>query len=47
MTTKIDASQMALITDALLDLGMDEETIRKVMGQNQIDFFMEYLPAGS
>ena len=47
VTTKIDASQMALITDALLDLGMDEETVRKVMGQNQIDFFLAYLPAGS
>lgn len=47
VTTKFDASQMVLITDALLDLGMDKDTIRKVMGQNQIDFFMAWLPAGS
>lgn len=45
VTTRIDASQMVLITDALLDLGMDEDTIRKVMGQNQIDFFLKYLPS--
>ncbi|MEX3010108.1 dipeptidase [Hoeflea sp. TYP-13] len=47
VTTKLDASELVLITEALLDLGMDEEIIRKVMGQNQIDFFMKNLPTGS
>lgn len=45
VATKIDASQMVLITDALLKLGMDDNTIRKVMGQNQIDFFLRHLPS--
>lgn len=44
ITTKIDASQMAQITAELLRQGMPEETIRKVMGQNQVDFFARMLP---
>jgi microsomal dipeptidase-like Zn-dependent dipeptidase len=46
VTTQIDASELVRITDALLELGMDEQTIRKVMGQNQIDFIRANLPAG-
>ena len=44
VTTPIDASQMAAITSALLDAGLDEATIRLVMGENAIRFFREYLP---
>jgi microsomal dipeptidase-like Zn-dependent dipeptidase len=39
-----DASEMAGLTSALLDSGMDEKTVRKVMGENAIRFFSTYLP---
>lgn len=42
--TAIDASQMNTITQALLDAGLTEAQIAKVMGGNQIRFFAEYLP---
>lgn len=42
--TSIDVSELDRITEALLDSGMDRETIRKVMGQNQIDFFRANMP---
>lgn len=44
VTTQVDASELAHITEALLDIGMDRPTIRKVMGQNQIEFFKANLP---
>jgi microsomal dipeptidase-like Zn-dependent dipeptidase len=40
-----DASGMALITDALLDQGFDEESIGKVMGGNAIRVLRAALPA--
>lgn len=43
--TPVDVSELNRITEALLDAGLDQETIRKVMGQNQIDFFAANLPA--
>ncbi|MCR9135607.1 MAG: membrane dipeptidase [Alphaproteobacteria bacterium] len=43
--TPVDVSELNRITEALLDAGMEQETIRKVMGQNQIDFFAANLPA--
>lgn len=43
--TRIDASQLALITQALLDKGVPEAVIAKVMGGNQLRFFMANLPA--
>lgn len=44
VTTRIDVSELVYVTDALLALGMEERTIRKVMGENQIAFFRTYLP---
>ena len=40
-----DASEMAAITQALMDRGMPEEHIRLVMGGNTVRFFLENLPA--
>ena len=45
VTTALDTSELAAITDALLRAGMDEATIRKVMGENARRFFRENLPA--
>ena len=44
VTTYFDTSEMAAVTDALLRAGVSEEDIRKVMGENQIRLFLEYLP---
>jgi microsomal dipeptidase-like Zn-dependent dipeptidase len=33
-----------VLTQALLDEGLNEEEIRAVMGGNQIRFFQKYLP---
>ncbi|MEE2692987.1 MAG: membrane dipeptidase [Pseudomonadota bacterium] len=43
-TVPFDASEYAALTDALLAAGLDEETIRAVMGENVIRFFLENLP---
>lgn len=42
--TVFDASEMAALTDALLAAGLGAETIRLVMGENAIRFFLENLP---
>jgi len=39
-----DASELAALTQALLDEGLNEAQIRAVMGANQIRFFLKYLP---
>jgi membrane dipeptidase len=39
-----DASEMAALTSSLLDAGLDEETIRLVMGENIIRLFATHLP---
>jgi len=39
-----DTSELAALTQALLDVGLSEEEIRAVMGDNQIRFFRKYLP---
>ena len=44
VTTAFDASELAVLTQALMDAGLDEATIRAVMGGNAIRFFMEHLP---
>ena len=44
VTTTLDTSELAAITDALLDKGMEESIIAKVMGENSIRFFEENLP---
>ncbi|MBS0363544.1 MAG: dipeptidase [Proteobacteria bacterium] len=42
--TPFDASEMPALTSALLDAGLDEKTVRLVMGENAIRFFSTYLP---
>ncbi len=44
VTTTLDTTELAAITDALLRQGMSEPDIRKVMGENQIAFFLKNLP---
>lgn len=44
ITAPFDASEMAAITQALMDAGADDETIRAVMGENAVRFFLENLP---
>jgi len=44
VTTRLDASELAAVTQALLGAGLDKETIRLVMGENAIRFFLENLP---
>ena len=39
-----DSSEMPALTSALLDAGLDEKTVRMVMGENAIRFFSTYLP---
>lgn len=43
-TVAFDAGELVVLTQALLDAGLDENTIRRVMGENQIDFFAAQLP---
>jgi microsomal dipeptidase-like Zn-dependent dipeptidase len=45
ITARFDASEMAALTHALLETGMSDADIRAVMGENQIRFFLENLPA--
>ncbi len=45
VTTPFDASELAALTQALMDEGLDDATIRAVMGGNAIRFFLENLPA--
>jgi len=45
VTTGFDASELAAITQALMDAGLDEASIRAVMGENAVRFFLENLPA--
>jgi len=44
VTTRLDTSELVAITDALLRQGMPEADIRKVMGENQINYFLKHLP---
>ncbi|GGY53669.1 dipeptidase [Parvularcula lutaonensis] len=46
VTTELDASELAAITQALMDAGMEDDDIRKVMGGNAVRFFLENLPEG-
>ncbi len=38
-----DASELGILTQTLIDQGFTEREIRKVMGENAIAFFLEYL----
>jgi membrane dipeptidase len=42
--TSFDASELAVLTQAMLDKGMPEEVIRKVMGENMVKFLEQNLP---
>ena len=42
--TVIDASGWASITEALLDAGLPEEQIRRILGENVVRFFESHLP---
>ena len=44
-TVLFDASELSALTQALLDAGLSVEKIRKVMGENLIDFLITNLPA--
>ena len=45
VTTSLDASELAALTQALLDRGLTEAQVRKVMGENAVRFFLTNLPA--
>lgn len=42
--TRFDASELAALTQALIDAGLNEATIAKVMGDNMVAFLKEALP---
>lgn len=44
ITASFDASELSVLTDRLLDLGMSDAHVRQVMGENTIRFFLENLP---
>jgi len=44
VTTRFDTSELAALTNALLRQGMSTADIRKVMGENQIAYFLKHLP---
>ena len=44
VTTSFDASQIIYVTEALVQEGFSEEEIIKIMGRNQIEFFLKNLP---
>ena len=44
VTTSLDASELAALTQALLDRGLTQDQVRKVMGQNAARFFAANLP---
>ncbi len=41
----LDTSELAVLTQTMLEQGFAEEEIRKVMGENARDFFLKNLPA--
>ena len=44
VTTALDASESPALVSELIERGLEAETIRKVMGENQIAFFLAHLP---
>jgi microsomal dipeptidase-like Zn-dependent dipeptidase len=42
-----DASEIVVLTDALLKAGFTKDEVAKIMGGNQIRFLMENLPKGN
>lgn len=45
ITAAFDTSQLSLLTQALLDQGLSEAQIHKVMGENSLRFLQQNLPA--
>ncbi|MEM7741618.1 MAG: dipeptidase [Pseudomonadota bacterium] len=45
VTTTFDSSELVAITDALLDAGLTDQEVRKVMGENVLTFFLAHLPS--
>ncbi len=45
VTTGFDTSELAAITQALMDAGLGEASIRAVMGENAVRFFLDNLPS--
>ncbi|MEM9623356.1 MAG: dipeptidase [Pseudomonadota bacterium] len=43
-TVTFDAGDLAVLTQALLDVGLSEADIRQVMGENQLAFLARHLP---
>jgi microsomal dipeptidase-like Zn-dependent dipeptidase len=39
-----DAGELAVLTQTMLDAGFGDEEIRKVMGENAVNFFLAQLP---
>lgn len=39
-----DTSELAILTQQLMQVGFSDEDVRKMMGQNTIDFLLKYLP---
>lgn len=44
VTTTFDASELSVLTEALLEKDMSEQEVRQVMGENAIRFFAAHLP---
>lgn len=44
VTTTLDSSELAILTQTMMDEGFSEEEIRKVMGENVKRFLLENLP---
>ena len=44
VTTMLDSSELAILTQTMIDEGFSEEEIRKVMGENVKRFLLENLP---
>ncbi len=47
VSTPLDAAGLAALTQALLDAGLTPEQIRRVAGENTIEFLLKNLPASS
>ncbi|MEC8429252.1 MAG: membrane dipeptidase, partial [Pseudomonadota bacterium] len=44
VTTAMDTSELAVLTDGMLKAGFTETEIRKVMGENTLRFLQQQLP---
>ena len=44
VTVALDTSELAVLTQTMLDQGFSQEEIRKVMGENMQTYFLKYLP---